>query len=176
LNESVKNTRQKAHDRVVGTLQRAIETVKRPTVRTAWAPTTVASFWPSIDWGEGLARLQPDGFFEDTDSKTIYILEVARTTDDVGTFDGARAGEKLFKYERLRKEVGRVMIGYNVEVREFVIGIRGSIPVSRWALHLDAMGVAVGTQKRTITDAIRETVEGSARVITAWKRQSSFGH
>ena len=176
LNESVKNTRQKAHDRVVGTLQRAIETVKRPTVRTAWAPTTVASFWPSIDWGEGLARLQPDGFFEDTDSKTIYILEVARTTDDVGTFDGARAGEKLFKYERLRKEVGRVMLGYNVEVREFVIGIRGSIPVARWALHLDAMGVAVGTQKRTITDAIREKVEGSARVITAWKRQSSFGH
>jgi hypothetical protein len=94
----------------------------------------------------------------------------------VGTFDGARAGEKLFKYERLRKEVGRVMLGYNVEVREFVIGIRGSIPVARWALHLDAMGVAVGTQKRTITDAIREKVEGSARVITAWKRQSSFGH
>ena len=52
------------------------------------------------------------------------------------------------------------MIGYNMEVREFVISIRGSIPVARWALHLDAMGVSVGTQKRTITDAIRETVEG----------------
>jgi hypothetical protein len=46
LNEMVKNTRQKAHDRVVGVLQRCIDRHIGTSSCTAWTPATVASFWP----------------------------------------------------------------------------------------------------------------------------------
>ena len=107
----VKNTRQKAHDRVVGVLQRSIDSHVAASVRTAWVPSTVESFWPEIVWGGRLGKLQPDGFAENAEHRVIHILEVARTIDDSASFDGARSAEKKLKYLQLCNAIrdGRVL-------------------------------------------------------------------
>ena len=171
LNDMVKNTRQKAHDRVVGVLQRGVDRCVAASVRTAWAPSTAASFWPEIEWGGRLGKLQPDGFVENAEHKVIHILEVARTIDDSASFDGARSAEKQLKYLQLCNAVREARPGFAVHLREFVVGIRGSLPVLRWALHLGALGMPTKLQKQVMTEAIQVTVEGSANVVTAWKKQ-----
>ena len=52
-------------------------------------------------------------------------------------------------------------------MREFVVGIRGSRQVLRWALHLEALGMSTKIQKQVMTEAIQVTVEGSDNVVTA---------
>ena len=171
LNELVKNTRQKAHDQVVGVLQRYIDRHVGSSTRTAWAPATVTSFWPDFEWDDKLRNLQPDGLVEDIEQRTIHVLEIARTIDDSATFDGARSAEKQRKYSQLCSEIAKVHPGFAVHIRDFIIGIRGSIPTLRWALHLSALGVPSKTQKHVMTEAIKATIEGSANVVTAWKKQ-----
>ena len=61
--------------------------------------------------------------------------------------------------------------GFAVHMREFVVGIRGSLPVLRWALHLKVLGMPTKIQKQVMTEAIQVTIEGSANVVTAWKWQ-----
>jgi hypothetical protein len=147
LNDMVKNTRQKAQDRVVGVLQRSVDRYVAASVRTAWAPSTIASFWPEIVWGGRLGKLQPDGFVEKAEHRVIHILEVARTIDDSASFDGARSAEKQLKYLQLCNAVREAHPGFAVHLREFVVGIRGSLPVLRWALHLGTLGPVECLQK-----------------------------
>jgi hypothetical protein len=131
----------------------------------------VSSFWPDFEWDDKLRNLQPDGLVEDIEQRTIHVLEIARTIDDSATFDGARSAEKQRKYSQLCSEIAKVHPGFAVHIRDFIIGIRGSIPTLRWALHLSALGVPSKTQKHVMTEAIKATIEGSANVVTAWKKQ-----
>ena len=172
LNEEVKNTRQAAHDRVVEVLQRAVTKQLAADMRSAWAPMTVSSFWPEGVWPLQIGRLQPDGLVEDTAHKIIWVLEVARTMDSSESFDGPRSAEKQLKYDALCQEIKRQHPEFTVFICEFVIGIRGSLPAARWAMHLARLGLPALAQKQVMTDAIQATIEGSARVLTAWKRQS----
>jgi hypothetical protein len=133
---------------------------------------TVSSFWPKRVWPLQLGRLQPDGLVEDTARKIIWVLEVARTMDSSESFDGPRSAEKQLKYDALCQEIKRQHPEFTVLICEFVIGIRGSLPAARWAMHLARLGLPTRAQKQVMTNAIQATIEGSARVLTAWKRQS----
>ena len=88
---------------------------------------------------------------EDVEQRTIHVLEIARTIDDSATFDGARSAEKQRKYSQLCSAIAKVHPEFAVHVREIVIGIRGSIPALRWAMHLSALGVPSKTQKQAMT-------------------------
>ena len=148
------------HDQVVGVLHRCIDHYVGSSTRTAWAPATVTSFWPDFAWDDKLRNLQPDGLVEDVEQRTIHVLEIARTIDNSATFDGARSAEKQRKYSQLCSAIAKEHPGFAVHMREFVIGIRGSIPALRWAMHLSALGVPSKTQKQAMTEAIQVTIEG----------------
>ena len=61
---------------------------------------------------------------------------------------------------------------YAVVVREFIVGVRGSIPEDRWVLHMAVLGVRKGDQRRIMTQATQESVEGSWQVLKAWRAES----
>ena len=76
------------------------------------------------------------------------------------------------KYLQLCNSVRETCPGFAVHMREFVVGIRGSLPVLRWALHLELFGMPTKIQTaQVMTEVIQVTVEGSANVVTAWKKQ-----
>ena len=58
-------------------------------------------------------------------------------------------------------------------VRDFVVGVRGSVPVDRWSFHMTALDVGRGEQRRILNLATRECVEGSWLVLKAWRAESA---
>jgi hypothetical protein len=123
--------------------------------------------WPEIVWEGRLGKLQPDGFVEKAEHRVIHILEVTCTIDDCASFDRARSAEKQLKYLQLCNAVREARPEFAVHLREFVVGIRSSLPILRWILHLGALGMPTKIQKQVMTETTQVTVEGSANVVTA---------
>ena len=67
----------------------------------------------------------------------------------------------------------RAFPDYSVVVRDFVVGVRGSVPEDRWGFHLTALGVGRGDQRRILTLATQGSVEGSWQVLKAWRAESA---
>ena len=57
-------------------------------------------------------------------------------------------------------------------VRDFVVSVRGSVPEDRWGLHLTALDVGRGDQRRILTLATQGSVEGSLQVLKTWRAES----
>jgi len=62
-----------------------------------------------------------------------------------------QGAEKQWKYDALCQALRRAFPDYLVVVRDFVVGVRGSVPEDRWGFHLTALGVGRGDQRRILT-------------------------
>jgi len=160
-----------AHDRIVSILKRGLSGVNS-SLRWRWE-AKVGDVWPDVSGLEEFALLTPDGIGVDDDKRRIHVVEVARTMDHEGDLLSRRGAEKLWKYNSLCQALKRAFPDYSVVVRDFVVGVRGSVPEDRWALHLTALGVGRGEQRRILTLAAQGSVEGSWQVLKAWRAESA---
>lgn len=160
-----------AHDRIVSILKRGLSGVNS-SLRWRWE-AKVGDVWPDASGLEEFALLTPDGIGVDDDKRRIHVVEVARTMDHEGDLLSRRGAEKLWKYNSLCQALKRAFPDYSVVVRDFVVGVRGSVPEDRWALHLTALGVGRGEQRRILTLAAQGSVEGSWQVLKAWRAESA---
>jgi len=159
-----------AHDRIVSVLKRGFS-AGRDTTRWWWE-TKVREVWPGSSGLDAYALWVPDGIGVDHELKLIHLVEVARTMDHGGDLLARRGAGKAWKYEALRCGLARTFPDYVVAVREFVVGVRGSCPEDRWVFHLSALGVGIGEQRRIMTQASQESVEGSWQVLKAWRAEA----
>ena len=83
-----------------------------------------------------------------------------------------RGADKVWKYEALRRALVLAFLDHAGVVRDFIIGVRGSIPEDRWVFHMAALGVGKGDQRRIMTQITQESVEGSWQVLIAWREES----
>ena len=161
-----------AHDRIVSVLKRGFSS-GRETIRWWWE-TKVCEVWPGCGELDEHALWVPDGIGVDQDLKHIHLVEVARTMDHAGDMLSRRGAGKAWKYEALRRALNRIFPGHAVVVREFIVGVRGSIPEDRWVLHMSALGLRKGDQRRIMIQATQESVEGSWQVLKTWRTESGL--
>ena len=128
--------------------------------------------WQDVGGLEEFALLTPDGIGIDGFNKRIHLVEVARTMDHEGDLLSRRGAEKQWKYNALCEALKRAFPSHSVVVRDFVVGVRGSVPVDRWSFHMTALDVGRGEQRRILNLATRECVEGSWLVLKAWRAES----
>jgi len=160
-----------AHDRIVGVLKRGLSGANS-SLRWRWE-AKVCDVWPDVSGLEDFALLTPDGVGVDDDKKRIHLVDVARTMDHEGDLMARRGAEKQWKYNALCQALRRAFPDYSVVVRDFVVGVRGSVPEDRWAFHLTALDVGRGDQRRIFTLAAQGSVEGSWQVLKAWRAEST---
>ena len=156
-----------AHDRIVSVLKRGLN-VGRGGLRWWWG-VKVREVWPDRSELADYAAWIPDGIGVDHRLKRIHLVDVARTMDHAGDLMTRRGAGKVWKYETLRSALARAFPDHAVVVREFIVGVRGSISEDRWVLHLTAFGLGKGDQRRIMTQATQESVEGSWQVLKAWR-------
>ena len=166
-NAELAGVKVKTHDRIVQAIQLELEKVKD--LENVWG-RAAHQVWPEVAWPPGIGTLRPDGVVYSKDRKEIFIVEVARTMDHSSHFHSNRTAEKLRKYERLRRTVAEALVGWDVRVCEFIVGVKGSIPIMRWAWHLSAMGMQAREQKTLISLSMRLSIEGSSDTLKVWRR------
>ena len=160
-----------AHDRIVCILKRGVSGASS-NLRWRWE-TKVGDVWPDASELGDFALLTPDGIGVDDEKKRIHLVDVARTMDHEGDLLSRRGAEKQWKYGALCHALRRAFPDYSVVVRDFVVGVRGSVPEDRWGFHLTALGVGRGDQRRILTLATQGSVEGSWQVLKAWRAESA---
>jgi len=91
----------------------------------------VREVWPDSSELEEYALWVQDGIGVAQDLKHIHLIDVARTMDYAGDLLARRGAGKAWKYEALRRALVRAFPDHAVVVREFIVGVRGSIPEDR---------------------------------------------
>ena len=150
-----------------------------PTGWQTFIETPASTAFPQL-LGTTLARLQPDGFAINTESRRCVIIECARRADTKlcddhhDEFnDGAhnalqllldKAAEKRDKYEELAAEIRRQ--GFNVQVTAFVIGMKLSFSEEEWKAQLRELIPAEKSIERIIKRAIRA---GARATLQCWE-------
>ena len=150
-----------------------------PTGWQTFIETPASTAFPQL-LGTTLARLQPDGFAINTESRRCVIIECARRADTKlcddhhDEFnDGAhnalqllldKAEEKRDKYEELAAEIRRQ--GFNVQVTAFVIGMKLSFAEQSWKAQLRELIPAEKSIERIIKRAIRA---GARATLQCWE-------
>ena len=150
-----------------------------PTEWQTFIETPASTAFPQL-LGTTLARLQPDGFAINTESRRCVIIECARRADTKlcddhhDEFnDGAhnalqllldKAEEKRDKYEELAAEIRRQ--GFNVQVTAFVIGMKLSFSEEEWKAQLRELIPAEKSIERIIKRAIRA---GARATLQCWE-------
>jgi hypothetical protein len=155
-----------AHDRIVSVLKRG-----RGDLRWWWE-VEVREVWPDSSELAEYAAWVPDRIGVDQRLKRIHLVDVARAMDHVGDLLTRRGAGKVWKYEALRCALATAFPEHAVVVREFIVGVRGSTSEDRWVFHLTALGVGKRDQRRIMTQATQESVEGSWTVLKDWRAES----
>ena len=73
-----------------------------------------------------MQKLLPDGLILDKEKRVIYIVEGARTEDEVGIIKNVII-KKTAKHTQLLDTLRQARICYNVKQLNFVMGMRGTI-------------------------------------------------
>jgi len=124
--------------------------------------------------GSGSAlNLKPDGLLLVPSSRTIYIIEVARTSDNREHFDAVRENEKERHYHVLVTVLPHLLEGHSVKRLTFIMGARGSFRVELWEANLSELGIPRHKQKPILVEAVRSALQGLAFVMKVWRQQQN---
>ena len=99
------------------------------------------------------------------------VLEVARTMDHGTDFFVNREFEKRSKYAPLCSALARALPGWTARVCDFIVGVKGSLPVARWSVHLSSLGVSRADQRKLLTRVIRCSLEGTSDTLKVCRRE-----
>ena len=109
---------------------------------------------------------RPDGLIFDSHQRKIYVIEVARTSDDVVSLRNKFVG-KVIKYGPLLKSLRECFRLYQVVQLTFVIGIQGSVDSEVWRRQLRQLGLSDSQQNNAIKDCMMASIEGMHSVLRA---------
>ena len=99
-------------------------TGKRKRERTGGI-SRVGDKWEYDRQEEDCQKLLPDGLIVDKDKKVIYILEGARTDDNIGTIKIVSIYIKKERFKRLVDALRRLKVGYHIKQMNFCHGHEG---------------------------------------------------
>ena len=86
----------------------------------------VGDKWEYDRQEEDLQKLLPDGLIVDKGKRVIYILEGARTDDNICTIKNVSI-KKSERYKRLVDALRRLKVGYHIKQINFIMGMWGTI-------------------------------------------------
>ena len=117
---------------------------------------------------EDLQKLLPDGLIVDKGKRVIYILEGARTDDNICTIKNVSI-KKSERYKRLVDALRRLKVGYHIKQMNFIMGMRGTIQEDKWRRQLQTLGFKEPKIERIIKKCMRVSIEGNQEVM--WSSQ-----
>jgi hypothetical protein len=132
----------------------------------------VESKWEYDQQDEDLQKLLPDGLILDKEKRVIYIVEGARTEDEVGIIKNVNI-KKTERYKRLYDALRRARMGYNVKQLNFVMGMRGTIQEDKWRRQLHMLGFKDPKIEKIIKKCMIVSIEGMQEVMWNSKLQES---
>jgi ribonuclease HI len=132
----------------------------------------VESKWEYDRQDEDLQKLLPDGLILDKEKRVIYIVEGARTEDEVGIIKNVNI-KKTERYKRLYDALRRARVGYNVKQLNFVMGMRGTIQEDKWRKQLHMLGLKDVKIEKIIKKCMIVSIEGMQEVMWNSKHQES---
>ena len=128
----------------------------------------VGDKWEYDRQEEDLQKLLPDGLIVDKGKRVIYILEGARTDDNICTIKNVSI-KKSERYKRLVDALRRLKVGYHIKQMNFIMGMRGTIQEDKWRRQLQTLGFKEPKIERIIKKCMRVSIEGMQEVM--WSSQ-----
>ena len=144
---------------------------KRKRMRGVWSGK-VESEWEYDRQDQDLQKLLQDGLILDKEKRVIYIVEGARTEDEVGIIKNVSI-RKTERYKRLYDALRRARMGYNVKQLNFVMGMRGTIQEDKWQKQLRMRGFKDTQIEKIIKKCMIVSIEGMQEVMWNSKPQES---
>ena len=109
-------------------------------------------------------KRRPDGLVFDMQTRTIFVIEIARTGDDVGSLRNRKI-KKALKYASIVDHLRTAFAPCKVEPIILVIGVLGSIDESGWRQALATFGLRPAQQNKLIRRCMIATIEGTHSVL-----------
>ena len=164
----LQGARQTAHNMVAESVQQGLEPYLQEDVVQGW-DQTVCTTLSRRDLGQA-GKMKPDGLILNPTKKQIFIVEIARTSDDRDHFEALRGCEKERHYHALSQSLVDSYPGYEVQRVTFIVGARGSIKEDTFRRNLSCLGIPLPKHDKIMERVVRAALQASCFVMRAYKK------
>ena len=112
-----------------------------------------------------IGRCRPDALAVGTNSRHLMLLEFTRGADYDDYFMERIELFKTARYARIQEKLQNLLPSWNLEIMCFTVGIRGSIPKSRFTANFAQLGVVETHHEKIMKAIANETFQGMHRIL-----------